>query len=237
MAYYALHNGDLDRLLVPTDSNGLKCGVDSEVQNEPYLVFFDISECAKYDVPLYGCKTPQVCVRECPTEDFHIDSQVCNANTVINIRSKLICDHNVRKDQLSCDDIRSYIERGRCAKYYLKSVPFAKRCISNLPDTECPYIPPKVLAQYQLAPLSPQDSRSGKQLSAAMRDCANQRRLGRELLVERMSKLQSYFSRYVNNLLSHVTNDTSVHQVCPPRLTHTELSLTTPLRYCLRKFD
>ncbi|EDS26040.1 ctl2 [Culex quinquefasciatus] len=59
VAYYALHHGDLDRLLVPTDSKGLKCGVDSEVQDKPYLFFFDISECAKYDVPLYGCKTPQ----------------------------------------------------------------------------------------------------------------------------------------------------------------------------------
>ncbi|XP_065083197.1 choline transporter-like 2 isoform X3 [Ochlerotatus camptorhynchus] len=132
VAYYALHNGDLDRLLVPTDSNGLKCGIDSEVQKEPYLVFFDITECAKYDVPLYGCKTPQVCVRECPTEDFAFDSKLCNTNNIITVRSKLICDHNVQKDQLSCSDIQSYIERGRCAKYSLKSVPFSKRCLPDL---------------------------------------------------------------------------------------------------------
>lgn len=132
VAYYALHHGDLDRLLVPTDSNGLKCGVDSEVQKEPYLVFFDISECAKYDVPLYGCKTPQVCVKECPTEDFTFVSNTCNPTTVADIRSKLICDHSVQKNQLNCNDIQSLIDRRRCARYYLKSVPFSKRCLPDL---------------------------------------------------------------------------------------------------------
>ncbi|XP_055533515.1 choline transporter-like 2 isoform X1 [Wyeomyia smithii] len=223
VAYYAFLKGDLDRLLVPTDSAGLKCGVDSVVQHEPYLVFFDISECAKYDVPLYGCKTPQVCVSQCPAEEFTFLAEMCNANSLETIRSKLICDRLVQKDQLNCNDIQTHIDRGRCAKYYLKSVPFAKRCISNLPDTECPYIPSRVLKQYQLTPVpsarsevtnvGQNSTRSGKQLSAAIRqDCANQRRLGRQLLVERMTKLQSYFARYVDNVLSQVTNDTRVHQ-------------------------
>lgn len=136
VAYYALHNGDLERLLVPTDSNGLKCGVDSEVQKEPYLVFFDISECAKYDVPLYGCKTPQVCVQECPTEDFRFDLNNCNGNSLSTIRSQLICDRNVQKDQLTCNDIQSLIDRNRCAKYYRKSVPFSKRCLPDLPSIQ-----------------------------------------------------------------------------------------------------
>ncbi|XP_055621854.1 choline transporter-like 2 isoform X2 [Toxorhynchites rutilus septentrionalis] len=214
VAYYALRNGDLDRLLVPTDSNGLKCGVDSEVLKEPYLVFFDITECAKYDVPLYGCKTPQVCVSECPNENFRFEQQYCNPSTLKTLQSKLICEHTVHKDQLSCEDIQVYIDRGRCAKYYLKSVPFAKRCISDLPDTECPYIPPRILKQYQLSatPDSTRGRGGGKQTSTETQVCAIQRRLGRELLVERMTKLQSYFSRYVDNLLSHVTNNTNVHQ-------------------------
>ncbi|XP_039450769.1 choline transporter-like 2 isoform X2 [Culex pipiens pallens] len=215
VAYYALHHGDLDRLLVPTDSKGLKCGVDSEVQDKPYLFFFDISECAKYDVPLYGCKTPQVCVSKCPADQFGFELNACNAATLDTFRSKLICDQTVPKDSLSCSEIQDNIDRGHCARYYLKSVPFAKRCISDLPDTECPYIPPKVRQQYHLAAAPPQQEsgiRNGKQLSAEMKDCSNNRRLGRQLLEERMTRLQSYFARYVDNLLSHVTNDTRVHQ-------------------------
>lgn len=214
VAYYAIHHGDLDRLLVPTDSKGLKCGVDSEVQDKPYLFFFDISKCANYDVPLYGCKTPQVCVRECPNEQFAFDSSSCNAVTLEAIRTKLICDQTVQKDTLSCSQIQENIDKGFCAKYYLKSVPFAKRCISDLPDTECPYIPPKVRQQYQLAAAPETGIRTGKQMSAEMKDCSNNRRLGRQLLEERMTRLQSYFARYVDNLLSTVTNDTRVHQVC-----------------------
>uniref|UniRef100_A0A1Q3G3L9 Choline transporter-like protein n=1 Tax=Culex tarsalis TaxID=7177 RepID=A0A1Q3G3L9_CULTA len=139
VAYYALHHGDLDRLLVPTDSKGLKCGVDSEVQDKPYLFFFDISECAKYDVPLYGCKTPQVCVSECPKELFGFELNSCNAVTLEAIRTKLICDHTVRKDSLSCSEIQDNIDQGHCAKGYLKSVPFSKRCLPDLEqlkDTE-----------------------------------------------------------------------------------------------------
>ncbi|XP_055533518.1 choline transporter-like 2 isoform X3 [Wyeomyia smithii] len=132
VAYYAFLKGDLDRLLVPTDSAGLKCGVDSVVQHEPYLVFFDISECAKYDVPLYGCKTPQVCVSQCPAEEFTFLAEMCNANSLETIRSKLICDRLVQKDQLNCNDIQTHIDRGRCAKYYLKSVPFSKRCLPDV---------------------------------------------------------------------------------------------------------
>ncbi|XP_038109357.1 choline transporter-like 2 isoform X3 [Culex quinquefasciatus] len=132
VAYYALHHGDLDRLLVPTDSKGLKCGVDSEVQDKPYLFFFDISECAKYDVPLYGCKTPQVCVSKCPAEQFGFELNACNAATLDTFRSKLICDQTVPKDSLSCSEIQDNIDRGHCARYYLKSVPFSKRCLPDL---------------------------------------------------------------------------------------------------------
>lgn len=46
--------------MVPSDSNGLRCGVDSEVLDKPYLVFFDLSKCADPRVPLTGCNTPQV---------------------------------------------------------------------------------------------------------------------------------------------------------------------------------
>lgn len=36
----AIKNGDIDRLLVPTDSQGLKCGVDSEVHKSHKINVF-----------------------------------------------------------------------------------------------------------------------------------------------------------------------------------------------------
>ncbi|XP_052862556.1 choline transporter-like 2 isoform X1 [Anopheles cruzii] len=206
VAYYATQNGDLNRLLVPTDSYGLKCGVDSEVREEPYLVFFNITECAKIDVPIYGCKTPQVCVKQCPTEDFDFGLASCSSSNLATIRAKLICEHRVKKNELTtCGKIREYIDEGRCAQAFQKSTPLAGRCISNLPESQCPYVPPKMLQLRQ------QLLGTAKQQSAADH-CTEQRALGREILEEKMAKLQSFLARYVNNLISVVTNDNSVHQ-------------------------
>ncbi|XP_050091219.1 choline transporter-like 2 isoform X1 [Anopheles aquasalis] len=205
VAHYAAQHGDLNRLLVPTDSYGLKCGVDSEVRDEPYLMFFNITECAKIDVPIYGCKTPQVCVKQCPTEDFDFSLASCSTSNVEAIRAKLICEHRVKKNKLTCAEIRDLIEAKRCAQAFQKSTPLAKRCISNLPETQCPYVPPRLLQMRQ------QQAGLTKAQSAA-EHCNEQRALGREILEEKMEKLQSFLARYVNNLISVITNDTSVHQ-------------------------
>ncbi|XP_041783433.1 choline transporter-like 2 isoform X4 [Anopheles merus] len=133
VAYYAVQHGDLNRLLVPIDSDGRKCGVDSEVRDEPYLVFFNITECAKIDVPISGCSTTQVCVSQCPNQDFDFESANCNPSNVNEIRSKLICKQNVKKTDLTtCQIIRQYIKSQRCAQTMQKSTPFSKRCIPDM---------------------------------------------------------------------------------------------------------
>jgi hypothetical protein len=38
---------------------------------KPYLIFFDISKCAKPSVVFSGCPTQQVCVEKCPTEYYY----------------------------------------------------------------------------------------------------------------------------------------------------------------------
>ncbi|XP_031621566.1 CTL-like protein 2 isoform X4 [Contarinia nasturtii] len=132
VAQFAIKNGDLDRLLVPTDSSGRKCGVDNGVVNEPYLLFFNLEKCIDPTVPLFGCKTPQVCVRECPTTTFIFDKYQCNPSTFPSIRDKLICQKNENKfDIRDCDDIQNRVDRGSCASWYLPSKPFAKLCIPN----------------------------------------------------------------------------------------------------------
>lgn len=118
----ALKNGDLDRLLVPSDSTGRKCGVDSEVVHKPYLVFFNLEKCIDPSTPLYGCQTPQVCVERCPTEAFLFNNERCNSNNFEEIKSKLICTMEV--DQMSiraCSDIQTLVQSEKCARWYLPS--------------------------------------------------------------------------------------------------------------------
>ncbi|XP_049293618.1 choline transporter-like 2 isoform X3 [Anopheles funestus] len=133
VAHYAVQHGDLNRLLVPIDSDGRKCGVDSEVRDEPYLVFFNITECAKIDVPISGCSTTQVCVKQCPNEDFDFETANCNPFNLDEIRTKLICKQNVKKTDLkTCQIIREYIKADRCAQTVQKSTSFSKRCIPDV---------------------------------------------------------------------------------------------------------
>ncbi|CAH3195384.1 unnamed protein product, partial [Porites evermanni] len=61
----AFQEGDPDRLLLPTDSNGNTCGKGNH-QDKKYLVFFDISTCVTKGgnlaqfVSIPSCPTPQV---------------------------------------------------------------------------------------------------------------------------------------------------------------------------------
>ncbi|XP_052896264.1 choline transporter-like 2 isoform X2 [Anopheles moucheti] len=133
VAYYAVQHGDLNRLLVPIDSDGRKCGVDSEVHDEPYLMFFNITECAKIDVPISGCSTTQVCVKQCPTEDFDFETANCNPSNLNEIRTKLICKQTVKKTDLkTCQIIGEYIKNKRCAQTVQQSTSFSKRCIPDV---------------------------------------------------------------------------------------------------------
>lgn len=119
----AYRMGDVDRVIVPSDSNGLRCGVDSEVLDKPYLVFFELSKCADPRVPLTGCNTPQVCVSNCPNETFiYGETHKCTPATLSQIRDKLICNIKVNKnrDLQDCRSIDRFVDDHRCARWYLR---------------------------------------------------------------------------------------------------------------------
>ncbi|XP_050071888.1 choline transporter-like 2 [Anopheles maculipalpis] len=203
VAYYAVQHGDLNRLLVPIDSDGRKCGVDSEVRDEPYLVFFNITECAKIDVPISGCSTTQVCVRECPNENFDFESANCNPSNLNEIRAKLICKQNVKKiDLKTCQIIREYITAERCAQTVQKSTSLANRCVSNIPEVQCPLGPKRSPQQPVVA---------STKIKFSSEQCKEKRDL-ENILEEKIVKLQSFLARYVNNLISVITKDNTVHQ-------------------------
>ncbi|XP_053658019.1 choline transporter-like 2 [Anopheles marshallii] len=202
VAYYAVQHGDLNRLLVPIDSDGRKCGVDSEVRDEPYLVFFNITECAKIDVPISGCSTTQVCVKQCPTENFDFETANCNPSNLNDIRTKLICKQNVKKTDLkTCQIIREYIKNERCAQTVQQSTSLANRCVSNIPEAQCALVPKRFQQQ----------TGASTKLHLSSEQCKEKRYL-ENMLEEKITKLQSFLARYVNNLISVVTNDNSVHQ-------------------------
>lgn len=54
-----MSHGNIQKLLAPIDSRGARCGMDSDVADKPYLVFFDLSKCLSPGTPIVGCPTPQ----------------------------------------------------------------------------------------------------------------------------------------------------------------------------------
>lgn len=121
IGHYAIKNGDLDRLLVPTDSEGRKCGVDNEVIDKKYLLFFDLTKCLDPKVPLVGCQTPQICISECPKTSFYYDERNCY-NNFAQTRDSLKCKKDIDLNNIqSCADITKLINDEKCAQWYLKS--------------------------------------------------------------------------------------------------------------------
>lgn len=109
---------------MPRDSEGNQCGQDSEVIDQKYLFFFDLSKCADPLVPINGCQTPQVCVKECPKETFFHENKTCYSEGLANYKKKLICTRQVDLNTTdNCDAIEKLMSEGKCSKWYLKSEP------------------------------------------------------------------------------------------------------------------
>lgn len=143
IAHYAWTNGDLDKVLIPTDSKNRKCGVDSGVRNKKHLFFFDLDKCLDPLVPMNGCKTKQICVESCPQKTFVWGEHMMGTN-LEELKKLLICDEDLDKTKLrNHNDVAVVISQGRCSGWYLQSssifnhcIPFAKVDFCNLmPDS------------------------------------------------------------------------------------------------------
>lgn len=121
--FKAQREGDLNRLLIPRDSDGFQCGEDSEVVDKKFLMFFDLSKCADPLVPLNGCPTPQTCVKECPSNNFVHDKSTCERDPAA-YKKQLICSRHVKLETIgNCNEVEALINGQQCAKWYLKSEP------------------------------------------------------------------------------------------------------------------
>ncbi|KAM7363295.1 choline transporter-like 2 isoform 1-T5 [Cochliomyia hominivorax] len=149
IAIYAWRNGDINKLVVPTDSFNKKCGIDSGVLNKKYLFFFNLDKCIDPLVPITGCPTPQICVEQCPQETFIWDNMK-NRLSLEDLKSKLFCLTDNDKLKINSKaDIQKAIDEERCARWYIKSAPFLNRCMWEFSPQVCDYIPDFLLKRNQ----------------------------------------------------------------------------------------
>ncbi|XGW35646.1 hypothetical protein V3C99_019111 [Haemonchus contortus] len=133
--------GDGERLILPTDSAGQRCGGfkanSYNLTDRPYLYYFDITKCISYSTALGGCQTPQMCVARCPTKYFsYLQLQsptISDKEFRDTIMSSLYCLDSVDKNAITSFAIlRNYIQQQKCASYTVKSAPVLGRCVPEI---------------------------------------------------------------------------------------------------------
>ncbi|XP_047028248.1 choline transporter-like 2 isoform X4 [Helicoverpa zea] len=133
VGYYGMTHGSVQKLLAPIDSTGKRCGLDSGLIDKPYLVFFDISKCLSPGTPIVGCPTPQVCVKQCPTETRIFDKEMTESN-FLQYRPSMVCTADINVNTLTYAQARNYISQNKCASYVLQSQAVMGRCFVNIDE-------------------------------------------------------------------------------------------------------
>lgn len=117
----AIKHGKISRLWSePTDSEGRRCGIESDVKMLPYLMYFDLSRCMDPWVALYGCDTTKVCVEECKQEDWWIYLYECDVQ-LQQYRNHLQCKLGVKFD--TCAELERLIRDEICYQFNIASQP------------------------------------------------------------------------------------------------------------------
>ncbi|GJQ82551.1 hypothetical protein Trydic_g13006 [Trypoxylus dichotomus] len=125
---FAFASGNPDKLLIPRDSSGSRCGYDGHVRDKPYLFFFDLTKCINPTVAFTGCNTTQVCVEQCPTKTYYYSNQ--------GSVDDLICKYNVIPTPQTA---QSLISEGQCAQWAIQSTDVLKRCLPSSLDVSSLY--------------------------------------------------------------------------------------------------
>ena len=122
VAYLAFSQGDIDKVLHPTDSKGKVCG-RGELKDKPYLMFFDLTKCLNLAVVSLGCPTVQTCVKECPnfTKRFKEEGQ--------KQEMKQFCVSDLSVEKMNRKPVQTLIDEKLCPPFILESEEKLGRCI------------------------------------------------------------------------------------------------------------
>ncbi|KAE9416015.1 hypothetical protein Angca_004531, partial [Angiostrongylus cantonensis] len=133
--------GDVERLILPTDSAGRRCGGSRgrsyNLTTQPYLYYFDITKCISYSTAIGGCQTPQICVSKCPSKYFSY-LQLQNPTVPLldfyeSVKTSLYCTEDVDKNSITNFVIlRNYVRQKKCASYTVNSAPVLGRCVPEI---------------------------------------------------------------------------------------------------------
>ncbi|KAJ2946563.1 hypothetical protein O0L34_g12617 [Tuta absoluta] len=199
LGYHSITHGSMEKLLAPINSNGSRCGLDSGLQNKPYLVFFDISKCLSPGTPITGCPTQQVCVEKCPTETIFFQNAINTGIPFETLRPKMVCHESIDVQTLTRDAAVGHMETGKCAKYVLKSQPVLFRCIGDLSTLPCD----------DTASATPSSVWKPSEKGSSGESCSRRRKSQTATLLNSATALDSYVGWLVANWVAFFTTSAS----------------------------
>ncbi|KAF4092704.1 hypothetical protein AMELA_G00023950 [Ameiurus melas] len=123
----AWSQGDPRKVIYPTNSRGEFCGqAGTELENKPYLFYFNILKCASPVVLLeFQCPTTQICVEKCPDRSLTLLNAYANNKDWAYFKTFCIGDPG----RMSPPDI---LKQKFCPAVLIPSKPFTRRCFPAL---------------------------------------------------------------------------------------------------------
>ena len=135
VGYTAYTQGDVNKVIYPTDTAGRICGQGS-LADHPHLLFFDVTRCLNPAVLSLGCPTTQVCVRECPKERYSpLGDLAVHREESVKEKMRPFCVQ-MSDSEWDASSARDLIEGDKCPTWWLPSNPVLGRCVPQVTSSE-----------------------------------------------------------------------------------------------------
>lgn len=142
VAMVGFANGDIDKIIYPTNSMGEICGKGAK-KDRPLLLFFDIVQCLSVASLATGCSTPQVCVKDCPTVAFSGLAIAKDGKDEEAKKGMQAYCSNISEEMWNKKSAQQLIKEGYCPAWVLPSrsyfgwcLPLGMNANASLPDEE-----------------------------------------------------------------------------------------------------
>lgn len=135
VAYLGYREGDINRVMFPTDTEGNICG-RYHMELRPNLLLFDITECLNPAALISGCPTPHVCVSHCPNETYSAYRSLAEGVDEGSIKERMYPYCNVQnKHDLHKYSVEQLIQNEICPPWYIASSSLFGRCFPSSSNT------------------------------------------------------------------------------------------------------
>ena len=104
------------------------CG-RGEQKDRPYLLMFDLTQCLNAAALVTGCPTEQICVKQCPKENYSPSAARLAGENEQKIKQKMEPYCKPHDDTKTLDKL---LEEEICPKWYVESTALVGRCFPFL---------------------------------------------------------------------------------------------------------